>query len=179
MLSASRDTSKRSRAWRTGSTGSSRTSSPSSEDRSGDRAPFQFKLMAGLPEPTVDRVHERAHSLRILNSNNRTARPVRSVGSTRHGRAHMKVAIIGSGNVGKALASSAVKAGHDVTITATTYDKAVEAAKATGCRAGTSNVESVKDADLVIIAVPYDKLGEVFRGLGDAVDGKVVIDATN
>jgi len=37
----------------------------------------------------------------------------------------------------------------------------------------------VEDADLVIIAVPYDKLGEVFRGLGDSVDGKVVVDATN
>ena len=32
---------------------------------------------------------------------------------------------------------------------------------------------------MVIIAVPYDKLGEVFRGLGSSVDGKIVIDATN
>jgi predicted dinucleotide-binding enzyme len=32
---------------------------------------------------------------------------------------------------------------------------------------------------VVIVAVPYDKLGEVFRELGAAVDGKVVIDATN
>ena len=37
----------------------------------------------------------------------------------------------------------------------------------------------MKDADLVIVAVPYDKLGEVFRGLGTSVDGKIVIDATN
>lgn len=91
----------------------------------------------------------------------------------------MKVAIIGAGNVGQALASSGVKAGHAVTITATSNEKAAEAAKATGARAGSSNVEAVKDADLVIIAVPYAKLGEVFRGLGDAVDGKVVVDATN
>jgi 8-hydroxy-5-deazaflavin:NADPH oxidoreductase len=91
----------------------------------------------------------------------------------------MKVAIIGSGNVGKALAGSAVKAGHSVTITATSSQKAEEAAKATGARAGHSNQDAVKDAELVIVAVPYDKLGEVFRGLGTAVDGKVVIDATN
>jgi 8-hydroxy-5-deazaflavin:NADPH oxidoreductase len=91
----------------------------------------------------------------------------------------MKVAIIGSGNVGKALAGSAVKAGHTVTITATSSQKAEEAAKATGARAGHSNQDAVKDAELVIVAVPYDKLGEVFRGLGTAVDGKVVIDATN
>jgi NADPH-dependent F420 reductase len=91
----------------------------------------------------------------------------------------MKIAIIGSGNVGKALARSGVKAGHTVTMTATSPEKAAESAKATGAHAAGSNEEAVKDADLVIVAVPYDKLGEVFRGLGTAVDGKVVIDATN
>ena len=91
----------------------------------------------------------------------------------------MKVAIIGSGNVGKALAKSAVKAGHSVTLSAKTAEHAAEAAKATGAKAAYSNVEAVEGADVVIVAVPYDKLGEVFRGLGASVDGKVVIDATN
>jgi len=91
----------------------------------------------------------------------------------------MKIAIIGSGKVGKALARSSVRAGHQVTLSATSADNAAEAAKATGAHAATSNVEAVKDADLVIVAVPYDKLGEVFRGLGSSVDGKVVVDATN
>jgi NADPH-dependent F420 reductase len=91
----------------------------------------------------------------------------------------MKIAIIGSGSAGKALARSAVKARHQVTLSATTVEHAEAAAKATGARAAQSNVEAVKDAELVIVAVPYDKLGEVFRGLGTAVDGKVVIDATN
>lgn len=91
----------------------------------------------------------------------------------------MKVAIIGSGNVGKALAGSAVKAGHSVTLTATSRKKADEVAHATGAHAAGSNQEAVKDADIVVIAVPYDKLGEAFRSLGDSVDGKVVIDATN
>jgi len=91
----------------------------------------------------------------------------------------MKIAIIGSGNVGKALAKSSLKAGHNVTMTATSAEKAAESAKATGSHSATSNTEAVKDADLVIVAVPYDKLGEVFRGLGTAVDGKVVIDSTN
>jgi 8-hydroxy-5-deazaflavin:NADPH oxidoreductase len=91
----------------------------------------------------------------------------------------MKVAILGSGNVGKALAKSGVRAGHSVTLTATTPEKAAEAAKATGAHAAASNVEAVKDADLVIVAVPKDKLGEVFHGLGAALDGKVVMDVTN
>jgi hypothetical protein len=91
----------------------------------------------------------------------------------------MKIAIIGSGKVGQALARSSVRAGHQVTLSATSADNAAEAAKATGAHAATSNVEAVKDADIVIVAVPYDKLGEVFRGLGSSVDGKVVVDATN
>src|SRR5450759_3738142 len=91
----------------------------------------------------------------------------------------MKIAIIGSGKVGKALARSGVRAGHQVTLSASSADNAAEAAKATGAHAATSNVEAVKDAEIVIVAVPYDKLGEVFRGLGSSVDGKVVVDATN
>jgi 8-hydroxy-5-deazaflavin:NADPH oxidoreductase len=91
----------------------------------------------------------------------------------------MKIGIIGSGNVGKALAKSGLRAGHEVTLSASSPEHAEAAAKATGARAARSNTDAVKDAELVVVAVPYDKLGEVFRGLGTAVDGKVVIDATN
>ena len=91
----------------------------------------------------------------------------------------MKIAIIGSGKVGKALATSALRAGHEVTLSANNPDHAAEAAKATGAQAARSSTDAVKGAELVIVAVPYDKLGDVFRGLGSSVDGKVVIDATN
>jgi 8-hydroxy-5-deazaflavin:NADPH oxidoreductase len=91
----------------------------------------------------------------------------------------MKIAIIGSGNVGKALARSSIRAGHRVTLSAASPETAAEAAKATGAHAAKSNIEAVEDAELVIIAVPYDKLGEVFRSLGSSVDDKVVVDATN
>jgi NADPH-dependent F420 reductase len=91
----------------------------------------------------------------------------------------MKIAIIGAGKVGKALAASSLRAGHQVTLSASNPDHAAEAAKATGAQAARTNTEAVDGAELVIVAVPYDKLGEVFRGLGSSVDGKVVIDATN
>jgi predicted dinucleotide-binding enzyme len=91
----------------------------------------------------------------------------------------MKIAIIGSGNVGKALATSSLRAGHQVTLSAANPDHAAEAARAIGAQAARSNTEAVKDAELVIVAVPYDKLGDVFRGLGSSVDGKVVIDTSN
>jgi NADPH-dependent F420 reductase len=91
----------------------------------------------------------------------------------------MKIAIIGAGKVGKALATSSLRAGHEVTLSAGNPEHAAEAAKATGVKSAHSNTDAVKGAEIVIVAVPYDKLGDVFRGLGSSVDGKVVIDATN
>ena len=91
----------------------------------------------------------------------------------------MSDAIIGFGKVGQALATSSLRSGHEVTLSASNPDHAAEAARATGAHAAHSNTEAVEDAEIVIVAVPYDKLGDVFRGLGSAVDGKVVIDATN
>jgi NADPH-dependent F420 reductase len=91
----------------------------------------------------------------------------------------MKIAIIGAGKVGKALATSSLRAGHEVTLSATNPERAAAAATATGATAAQSNTDAVKGAEIVIVAVPYDKLGEVFRGLGSSVDGKIVIDATN
>jgi predicted dinucleotide-binding enzyme len=91
----------------------------------------------------------------------------------------VQIAIIGAGNVGKALAKSGVRAGHKVTLSASSPKHAEEAARETGATSAASNLEAVTDAEIVIVAVPYDKLGEVFRGLGGSVDGKIVVDATN
>jgi NADPH-dependent F420 reductase len=91
----------------------------------------------------------------------------------------MKVAIIGAGNAGKALAKSSIRGGHTVTMSSANPENAAKAAQSVGARAANSNVEAVQGADVVIVAVPYDKLGDVFRGLGSAVDDKIVIDATN
>lgn len=91
----------------------------------------------------------------------------------------MKVAIIGAGNVGKALAGSASKAGHQVKISAQHPEHAEEAAKATKAQAAKSNQEAVKDAELVILAVPADKADDIVAALGPELDGKVMIDVTN
>jgi NADPH-dependent F420 reductase len=91
----------------------------------------------------------------------------------------MKVAIIGSGNVGKALAGSATKAGHTVRISATDVKHAEDAAKATRAQAAKSNKDAVKDAELVVLAVPANKVDEVVGELSNDLDGKVIVDVTN
>src|SRR6266852_3084684 len=91
----------------------------------------------------------------------------------------MKLAIIGAGNVGKALAGSATKAGHSVTISASNPEHAREAAAATNSAAASSNKEAIEDADLIVLAVPADKVDEVVDALIPGLDGKVIIDVTN
>ena len=92
----------------------------------------------------------------------------------------MKVAIIGAGNVGTALATAITRAGHDVTISARTPDSAQKAAEAVGAQPAPDNATAARDADVVILAIPYVGAGaEVARDIRDAVDGKPVVDATN
>jgi predicted dinucleotide-binding enzyme len=84
----------------------------------------------------------------------------------------MKIAIIGSGNVGAALAKSSVRAGHTVTLTAKEPAHAGAKAKDTGARAVRNAVEAVKEAEVVILAVPYAAVDAVLGELGDALAGK-------
>lgn len=91
----------------------------------------------------------------------------------------MNIAIIGAGNVGKALAGSATRAGNSVTVSATTGESARAAAEQTGARAAESSRRAVEQAELVILAVPYGAVDDVLAGVGEAIAGKIVVDATN
>ena len=91
----------------------------------------------------------------------------------------MQIAIIGAGNVGRALAASLTRAGHDVTISAAHPEHAEEAASQTGATAAGANAAAAKEADLVILAVPAQALDRVSGELGPTVDGKVVVDVSN
>jgi predicted dinucleotide-binding enzyme len=91
----------------------------------------------------------------------------------------MDIAIIGAGNVGKALAGSLTRAGHQVTISATQPEHAAEAAEATGAQPATGNEQAVSSGDVVILAVPVSAFDEIAGEVGEALRGKVVVDVTN
>lgn len=91
----------------------------------------------------------------------------------------MNIAIIGAGNVGRALAISAQRAGHSVTVSSSSGDSAVVVARETGATAAASNREAVEGADLVVIAVPYMAIVGVLDEVGPQLAGKIVVDATN
>lgn len=91
----------------------------------------------------------------------------------------MNIAIVGAGNVGGALAAAAVKAGHQVTLTATEADKAAQVAGTIGASAAGSNVEAVRDAEIVILAVPNGAVAGIASELRGNLDGKILVDSTN
>jgi len=91
----------------------------------------------------------------------------------------MNVAMIGAGNVGQALTKASDGAGHSVTIAATSREEAQEAAREVGGTAVGSNREAVANADLVILAVPFDAVESIVGELGNEIDGTVIIDVTN
>ncbi len=90
-----------------------------------------------------------------------------------------RVAILGAGNVGKALAGSLVGAGYDVVLSAAHEGSARAAADATGARAADSNAEAVAGADVVMLAVPVGAVEAIAMDLGGALGGKIVVDVTN
>lgn len=91
----------------------------------------------------------------------------------------MDIAIIGAGNVGRALAGSASRAGHTVTLSSIDPQAAQAVAQAAGARPASSNRAAVAGAQIVVLAVPYDAVAGIVAEVGGALDGKILIDVTN
>lgn len=91
----------------------------------------------------------------------------------------MEVAIVGTGNVGSALARTLSSAGHDVIVTATTSSEAEALAKEVGGQSLGSNVEAIRAAGGVILAVPYEAIASIVDEAGDDLDDKIIVDVTN
>ena len=91
----------------------------------------------------------------------------------------MKIAIIGTGAVGTALARSLVSAGHHVTITARDSEGIAVAATTTGAHPAPTPVAAVTDSELVFLAVPFGAGHDVAAEIAAVSNGKVVVDVTN
>jgi NADPH-dependent F420 reductase len=91
----------------------------------------------------------------------------------------MRIAIIGSGNVGRALATSFTRAGHEVTITAQDPEHARAAASDAGATAHESNVAAAAASDVIVLAVPFTEAEGVAAEIRAAVAGKPVVDTSN
>ncbi|HEX5204958.1 MAG TPA: NAD(P)-binding domain-containing protein [Actinoplanes sp.] len=72
-----------------------------------------------------------------------------------------KISIIGSGNMGQAIAGIAAKGGNEVELL------------------NTSHAGQAVTGDIVVLAVPYPSVATVLAQRGDQLAGKVVVDITN
>ena len=91
----------------------------------------------------------------------------------------MRVAVIGVGNVGGALATALTEAGHDVVVAASTAEKAAQAAAGFECEPAFSPRVAADGADAVVLAIPFNAGHEVADEIRDEVAGKPIIDVTN
>ena len=91
----------------------------------------------------------------------------------------MKVAIIGTGNVGSALGRTLTRAGHDVTLAARDAAKTRRVAGEIGAAAVDEPADAVRDAEVAILAVPAAALEDVAREIAPAAHGTVVVDVSN
>jgi predicted dinucleotide-binding enzyme len=91
----------------------------------------------------------------------------------------MKIAVIGTGNVGGALGKALSGAGHDVTYAARDQAKTESKAREVGADVAASSADAVKGADVVILAVPYTAVQDVASEIAGAASGKLVVDVTN
>jgi 8-hydroxy-5-deazaflavin:NADPH oxidoreductase len=90
----------------------------------------------------------------------------------------MKIAVVGTGNIGANAARLFVRAGHEVVLSNSRGGQGLDALVAElGAKAKTATIEeAAHSVDVVLVAIPFGK----FKTLPErAFDGKVVIDAGN
>ncbi|WP_432871434.1 NADPH-dependent F420 reductase [Microbispora rosea] len=84
----------------------------------------------------------------------------------------------GTGDQGKGLARRFSLAGHTVLIGSRSAERAEEAAREIGVR-GATNAEVAAEADVVIVAVPWEGHKALLESLREPLAGKIVVDCVN
>src|SRR5947208_6538637 len=92
----------------------------------------------------------------------------------------MTTAIIGVGNIGKAVAHDLVDGGERVVLAAREESNATVLANELGELASAASVEeAITEADVVVFAVWLDTLKDLIARNTDLLRGKVVVDPSN
>ena len=91
----------------------------------------------------------------------------------------MNIAIIGAGNVGRALATSFTSHGHSVIVASRDPEHAAAAAAATGASFSRTAAQAAVQSDIVVLAIPFASVEDVAAEIREVVVGKPVVDVTN
>jgi predicted dinucleotide-binding enzyme len=91
-----------------------------------------------------------------------------------------KVAIIGLGNIGKAVAINLTKGNHQLIVASRELNKAQEFASSLGSNATAEEITTaIKNADVVIPAIYFDKIKDFLKTYATELAGKVIVDVSN
>jgi len=92
----------------------------------------------------------------------------------------IKVAIIGLGKIGEAIATNLTKGGHAVILSSRDDKKSRALASKLGTLATAMNTTlAINDADVIIPAIYFDSLKEFFRKYTTELKGKIIVDVSN
>jgi predicted dinucleotide-binding enzyme len=91
-----------------------------------------------------------------------------------------KVAVIGLGNIGSAVASNLVKGNRPVIITDRTFAKAEELAQKLGSLAQPADIHAaIREAGIVVLAIYFNPIQEFLKQYAVDLEGKIIIDPSN
>jgi NADPH-dependent F420 reductase len=90
----------------------------------------------------------------------------------------IRVAIIGTGRMGSALAAQLAAAGHQVRVGSRDRDRGRQQAAAAGAAFGGTYRTAAAGADVVVLAVPWEAVPETLASIGH-LDHAVLVDVTN
>lgn len=90
------------------------------------------------------------------------------------------VAVIGLGNIGKAIATNLVKGNHSVILASRDNEKTKTLAKQLGDLATTKEItDAIREADVIIPAIYFNILKEFFQTYSSELEGKIIVDVSN
>mgnify|MGYP000650324962 CR=1 FL=1 len=91
-----------------------------------------------------------------------------------------KVAIIGLGNIGKAVATNLIKGNHPVILASRDSEKTKELAGQLGNLATAKEIkDAIQDADIIIPVVYFNALQEFLQTFSTELEGKIIVDVSN
>jgi len=94
--------------------------------------------------------------------------------------APLKIGIVGTGNIGSALAKHWARAGHELVISSRHPEELQSLAKSLGPKVRVATpLEAAQFGDVILLSVPYKATPQVGQDLASAWKGKIVLDTGN
>lgn len=91
-----------------------------------------------------------------------------------------KVAVVGLGNIGTAVATNLVKGNRPVIVADRKIEKANELSQKLGQLAQPKEIPAaLKEADIVVMAIYFDPIKEFFKQYASELEGKIIVDPSN